>query len=266
MLYRVEQRIHTLAENVMDYATSGEPAFEAEGVTFSTWKEKPNDVFLTHRYWLAASEIETDNFRTAWQALWSRLARVVPRISLVSQCYIEYLTQPILIHRKDSDTAFLRYTVDGKGVGLSFMDQEFKALQFLLKNAGIPDEFFWYWNDATNSSGYTSKLVLMLAAVETLVNKQNEDGTYTKDWSKLEKILGKELAKDFFWGQEGRTDDALRNRLIHGRYFAPQHGEKDHVNLLHRRIVTYFNEKIFGEALMKNHGLTAVVSVVSCYA
>jgi hypothetical protein len=251
MRYRVEQRIHTLAENIVDDEAGGEPVFEAEGVTFSLWKETPTDGYWTHQYWLATSEIDGDDFQSAWKTLWNRLARVVPRISLVTQCYIEYLSQPTLIVRNDSHTAFFQYIVDRSAVGLSFMNQEFKALQILLKHAGIPDEFFWYWNDATNSTGYTSKLVLMLAAIETLVNMKDGGGKHKKDWGKIETILGKELTKDFYWGPNGLTDEALRNRLIHGRYFGPQDGEKDHVKLLHKRVVAYFNHEILGEELSR---------------
>lgn len=65
-----------------------------------------------------------------------------PRISLVSQCYVEYLTQPILILRQDSDIAFLRYAVEQKGVGLMFTDQEQQAFNFLLADSQILMSFF----------------------------------------------------------------------------------------------------------------------------
>lgn len=109
--------------------------------------------------------------------------------------------------------------------------------------------FFWYWNDAANSSGYTSKLLLMLAAVETLVNKPTTNGKPEKDYDKLVKILGPELKKEF-WGEEGNSRNALRHRLAHGRYFRPGDGEKNHLELLHKRIIAYFNEVIFKEQLI----------------
>jgi hypothetical protein len=142
MLYRLEQRIHTLAENVVDRATGGDPAFTAEGITFSPWKVEPSDGYWAHQYWLATSEIEEKNFQDAWRLLWNRLARIVPRVCFVSQCYIEYVTQPLLIVQKDFDTAFLRYTVEKNGVGLMFMDQEHKALDLLLNESRIPMSSF----------------------------------------------------------------------------------------------------------------------------
>ena len=59
-----------------------------------------------------------------------------------------------------------------------------------MTDSRIPDEFFWYWNDATNSTGYASKLLLMLSAVETLVNKPVTKGRPEMDYDKLVRILG----------------------------------------------------------------------------
>jgi len=116
----------------------------------------------------------------------------------------------------------------------------------------IPDEFFWYWNDATNSSGYSSRLLLMLSAVETLVNKPITKGKPEMDYKKLEEILGPELKKDF-WGEEGNSTNALRHRLIHGRYFESDDGKKNHLELLHKKIISYFNEVIFKETLIEEN-------------
>lgn len=142
MRYQLEQRIHTLAENVVDSRTDGTPQFTVEGVTLSPWQVDPSDGWWTHQYWTASGEIDATDFKNAWRLFWNKLARIVPIISLVSQCYAEYLNQPILILRQDSDTAFLRYTLERKGVGLMFMDKEQKALNFLLTYHQIPDEFF----------------------------------------------------------------------------------------------------------------------------
>ena len=249
MRYQLEQRIHTLAENVVDSRTDGAPQFTVDGVTLTSWRVDPSDGYWTHPYWIASGEINAPDFNNAWQLFWRKLARIIPRISLVSQCYAEYLTQPILILRQDFDTAFLRYTVEQKGSGLMFMDQELKAFNFLLADSQIPNEFFWYWNDATNSSGYTSKLVLMLCAVETLVNKPVTKGRPEMDYDKLMTILGPELKKEF-WGEEGNATHALRHRLVHGRYFEPVDAKKNHLELLHKRIIAYFNEVIFKEKLI----------------
>ena len=51
------------------------------------------------------------------------------------------------------------------------MTTQQKALLALLGCPQIPEEFFYYWNDAVNSTGYSSKLVLMFSAIEALVKK-----------------------------------------------------------------------------------------------
>lgn len=252
MRYYLEQRIHTLAENVVAYATGEASLFTADDVIFSLWRVKPNDGYWTHPYWLASWDVEANDFRAAWQEFANRLDRLIPRIAVVSQCYTEYVTEPFLILRKDSDIAFIRWVGERGSVGLMFMENEQKALDLLLNSSEIPEEFYYYWNDATNSSGYASKLVLLFSAVEALVKIPTAKGRPPKDWEKLERILGPELKKDL-WGTEKESGKALRHRLIHGEYFQPKDGQKDYLLLLHQKVVTYLNDSILkGELLHQN--------------
>ena len=254
MRYHLEQRIHTLAANVLgfDHATSEAPSFTAEDVTFSFWQVKPNDGYWTHLYWLASYDVEANDFRSARQEFVKRLVRLVPRIAVVSQCYAEYVTEPFLILRKDSDVAFIRWVGERVSVGLMFMENEQKALDLLLHNSEIPEEFYYYWNDATNSSGYASKLVLMFSAVEALVKIPTAKGRPQKDWEKLELILGPELKKDL-WGTENEHRNPLRHRLIHGEYFRPEDGQKDYLLCLHQKVVAYLNDRILKEELLQQN-------------
>jgi hypothetical protein len=227
MLYRVEQRIHTLAQNVVGHVTGGAPTFTAEGVTFTPWQD-----WWTHPYWLATSDIEENDFRAAWQAFNKILARVVPRISVVSQCYTNYRTEPFLILQKGWDICFVRWVEESGSSRLMFMEDEQDALNLLLKSPEIPDEFHYYWNDATNSTGYASKLLLMFSAVECLL--KNPPGmSQAQRMSKLESILGAELKKAL-WGVKENSSSALRHRLVHGEYFEPKDGQTDYFQLLRR--------------------------------
>jgi hypothetical protein len=250
MLYKLQQRIHTLAQNIGEILTTGTPRFIVDDVSLLPWQVEPSDEWCTHPYWIAETEIHADGFKQAYGRFGDTLARIVPRLSLVSQCYAEYATQPFLVLKKDSAIAFFRYAVDQGGVGLVFTDQEQKALRILMADSQIPKEFFWYWNDATNSSGYASKLLLMLSAVESLVAKPTAKGRPEKDWNQLEKILGLELKREF-WGEENNHANALRHRLTHGRYFEPEDGAMNYLELLHKRIIAYFNEVIFQEQLIQ---------------
>lgn len=252
MLYRLEQRIHTLAKNFVGSELLTAPEFTEEGVTFSSWVRHPSNEMWTNKYWLATTEIDTRDIAEAWQLFWDKLSKSIPRICVVSQCYTEHLGQPLLIRRSDLDIAFVRWTHQRDGTGLVFGDNELKAFKSLMTDSRIPDEFFWYWNDATNSTGYASKLLLMLSAVETLVNKPTTKGRPEKDYDKLVAILGPEL-KEEFWGKEGNSTDALRHRLAHGRYFTSGDAGKDYLELLQRKIIAYLNDAIFTEKLIKEN-------------
>lgn len=250
MRYRVEQRIHTLAQNVVDHPTGLPPTFTAEGVTFTPWQE-----WWTHPYWLATSDIEADNFKGSWEAFQKCLSRLVPRISVVSQCYAAYRVEPFLILREGSDVSFVRWVEERGSAGLMFMENEQEALELLLKSPEIPDEFHFYWNDATNSTGYASKLVLMLSAVEALVKIKTPGRKPQKDWDKLEQILGPEL-KNELWGTKDDHEKALRHRLIHGEYFQPKDGQIDYFQLLHVSVIKYLNESILKMPLLDENIVT----------
>lgn len=247
MLYRLEQRIHTLAENAIDTATSGVTGFSAEGVQFSSWPAEPPGGWWTHPYWLATTEVEADDFRQAWSIFWKKLETLVPKIALVSQCYTEYRGQPLLIRRTNPDVAFVRWTAERGATGLIFMADELQAFSALLTNSKVPDEFFWYWNDATNATGYASKLLLMLSAVEALVKIRKGKRKGQKSFCKIERILGRRL-KVALWGKPGASARALRHRLVHGEYFEPTDGRTDYFTILHRKVIRYFNRIIFRHA------------------
>ena len=76
MRYQLEQRIHTLAENVVDSRTDGAPQFTVDGVTLTSWRVDPSDGYWTHHYWLVSGEINASNFKNAWQLFWNKLARI----------------------------------------------------------------------------------------------------------------------------------------------------------------------------------------------
>ena len=255
MLYRLEQRIHTLANIAIDSTQTGRFGFAVEDVKFSSWQIGDHDGYWTHDYWLATSEIEAGDYRAAWQLFRKSLVRIVSRMTLVSQCYTEFLAQPILLERRDLRVAVVWWVLDReRPTGLMFMEDEKRALGLLLGHPDIPKEFFYYWRDAVNTFGYSSRLLLMLSAVEALTGipyaerkaKRKGDAFYER----LEQILGKEL-KEIFWGTKDDHTNALRHRLTHGEYFDPQDTRgADYRGLLHSRIMQYFNEAIFKEPVL----------------
>lgn len=246
VLYTLEQRIHTLAQNAIDAQTTGVTGFTAEGVRFSPWQNEPHEGWWTNPYWLATAKIEANDYGQAWNIFRERLARLVPRIALVSQCYTEYHGQPFLIRRTNPDVAFIRWTKERGATGLMFMADELLAFNALFANSQIPDEFFWYWSDATNATGYSSKLLLMLSAVEALVKVRKGKRKGQKSFAKLERILGRKL-KVALWGKPGpgNSTKALRHRLVHGEYFESKDAQTDYFTILHQKVIKYFNRLIF---------------------
>lgn len=250
MRYRLEQRIHTLAEIMIDGTEANRFAFKIETILFSQWPASVANPW-EHKFWLAISEVEAEDYVSAWRLFRRKLIRIVPRLSVACQCYIEFLGQPILIIREDRDIGFIHWVREDEPVGLSFMEQELEATKLLLQNKTLPEEFFYYWNDAINSMGYASKLLLMMAAVETLVKVPTERGRPQKDFEKMVLILGADL-KEALWGKEGNSSHALRHRLAHGDYFAPEDSDQDYLLLLHRRVMTFLNQEILRADLLEN--------------
>lgn len=241
--YRFEHKIETLADNAVMEAGKP-PSFTAHDLNFSHWEFNHRDGWVGNA-WVASANIQAMTFRKAFEDLWHRLSRVIPRISFVSQCYTEYISEPFLAVRDDLNLAFFRYTERTDGVGLMFMEESREALQTLLDTTTIPEEFFYYWNDAVNTIGYSAKLLLMFSAVEALVKR----GRKNIDREKREKILGRELRVKLFGG-EGATDEGLRNRLVHGEYFAAPDSKINYFEQIHAKVLAYFNQEIFKKQLL----------------
>ncbi len=237
MEYRIEHRIRTIAQNAV--MPGGQPpAFTTDGVELTHWSFNFRDGWLGDA-WLASGMVEAVSYVDAFVRFRAKLDRIIPRIALISQCFIDYLREPFLIHRTDSDVAFFRWSGERKGVGLMFMEKEQQALEELLNAPSVPHEFFLYWNDAVNTTGYSSKLLLMFSALEALVKRKNG----TKDWALLGQILEPQLVEEL-WGKKGDSHQALRHRLVHGEYFGGTDAGKDYVGRVHKRVIRWFNQTI----------------------
>ena len=239
MQYFIEQQISTLLDAAVGAAGAIDPHFELDGVTYRQWEYNPGDGWLGES-WVAEGTIEAASGGEAIMLFRNKLVKAVPIISLIGQCFIEFKRQSLLIKRSDLDFAFLDYIHDGEHVGLMFMDDDFAALQTLFANPDIPGEFYKYWNDATNTIGYSPKLLLMFSALEALVKKSNGK----KDWILLEDILGTDLKDKIFTPTTG-----LRHRLTHGEYFNPTDTTDDYVRVIHQKVVVYFNSLLGSDVI-----------------
>lgn len=240
MRYRFEHQIETLAHNGVGI----NQGFQVNGLHFSHWEFDGPRGWIGDA-WLVEANIEANCYKDAAENYWSCLRKTVPRIAFVSQCSADYPSQSWLVVREDLNVAFLRYTEPTSGVGLMFDEESLEALKALLVDKRIPDEFFYYWSDAVNTVGYSAKLLLMFSALEALVADKPKEEKYKE----YEKIFGEEHKKELF-GVRGESDDALRNRLVHGEYFEERHFSKNYVDVIHKKVIAYFNDHIFKKTLI----------------
>ena len=249
--YKIEWKIVTLAIPILYDAEKRliSYTFEIDGINFSSW-ENIHEKGYNINSWLASSVIEEDNYARAYQKFIKKLSNLIPKISLVSQCYIEYLTQPFIIHKLGSDVAFFRETKEEKPVGLIFNEKQLKALQILYKDNTTPSTFYYYWNDATNTFGYSGKLLLMFSAIEALANElarqKKNIGIKQEKYEIIKNILGDDLFKYCFKNRNG-----LRNRLVHGDYYQTTDLDQNYVEIIHKKVINYFNQNIFKENLIE---------------
>jgi hypothetical protein len=221
-----------------------EAAFSVGPIRYAHWDFEQREAWSSD-YWLAEVTIDADDYTSAFRIFRRELNRVVPRIALIGQAYTDFLYQPMLIVKEGEQVGFLRFFRRKSKVGLMFVQDHQEALARLLADASIPEEFYYYWNDVVNAVGYTPKILLMCAALESLTRT----GHGEKDFEKLERILGKEL-KEELWGTKGDSSGALRHRLSHGEYFSAEDSGKNYVELIHKKVMAYFNEYILKAPLL----------------
>lgn len=240
MRYKVQQKISTLAENYVGVAGGNTPKFTVDDVTFYQWEFSVAQG-ATGNAWLAEAVVEADDLGAAYALFKQNIVGIIPIATFVSQCYMNPGGQPFLIHKEGSDVAFFYDVYAEEGVGLNFDDTEQQAVKELHANKEVSVEFYYYWADATNTTGYSARLTLMCAAVENLIGKI--DGH--RDQARSVEILGQELADRLFDGSTG-----LRNRLMHGEYLVKTDTDVDVTELIHRKITEYFNKSVLTKELL----------------
>lgn len=243
--YKIEHRISTLI-GCATFENGGKPAsFYFNDIEFSHYEFSYVNGWKKDE-WVAKSTLEDENWLKAINNFRKQLLSIIPKISFISQAYIEFRLQPYLVHKNEHQFALIKYISDTNSVGLMFGDNEKRALSELMSKS-IPEEFFLYWNDAVNTTGYSAKLLLMFSAIEALTKKPNGKTNYMF----RKEILGELLKKEIF-GEKGNSDNALRNRLVHGEYFNEK-DSKNYLEIIHKKIINYFNTKILSEPLINEN-------------
>jgi hypothetical protein len=249
MRYVIQDRIYTLIEHAI-FDDGGPSSFNRSDISFSAW-HSTLEHFGAHKFWIASSEREAPDIDDAWKSFQRDLNKVVPRIAFVGQAYLEAYSQPFLIRRTGADLAFFRYTRDRGAAPLMFMEEELRALDALIEDTTIRDEFYYYWNDATNTVGYSPKLVLMFAALEILFKEERSKGKEAF-YAKVNSIFGPELTRELYGTKEDPAS-GLRQRLVHGEYLGKQDTTKNYVEEIHNGIIRHFNIHILRENPLNEH-------------
>jgi len=255
--YEIQCRVEALAQFEMK-SNSEASSFISDRIHFSHWGK---GLLRGDNFWLAKVIVKAGNKNEAMGCFNKAMARLIPQIAFISQCYIEFASQPFLMKRFDKNFAFFRYVQESEGIGLMFGEREKKALEILLIAKEVPGAFYSYWNDAVNTFGYSSKLLLLCAALDALgkADLSRGDRKYKeKFYQKIEEIIGPELKKDL-WGTKEDPNSGLRQRLVHGDYLGQDDVEKNYVELLHKRIIKSL-EGIFPAACGVNYSRERVHS------
>lgn len=243
--YFVQYRLHTLAR-VWGDLKNRPASFEFEGVKFSHWDF--DEVYRQKTYyWLLEEKIDAIDLKDVILKFNTKITTLIPQIAFLSQCYSEYLNEPYLVKKEGSDVAFFRYTRSSAGVPLAFDASSLKALELMNNNQGINSEFFFYWNDMLNVTGYSAKLLLLCSALEVLVKSSVNSRGIKGKYDFLTEVLGEELKNKIFEQNLG-----IRHRLTHGEYFKGETDKENYLNEVYERVISYFNDKIFKEQLIRH--------------
>lgn len=236
--YIIQQKINTISK--LSLLDSGELVpMTIDEIEFNQWDFNWAEGCKGNA-WIVMGKENADNYHKAVFSFRKKLSKIVPRVAFISQCFMDYGQESFLafkINNNPEKIAFVHHTTGRNTPGLMFMEEERNNFNKLkLEN----DEFFWYINDCYNAIGYTAKLLLMFAALESLAGKEvkidkegEEYETYNKE--NMKAILGDELYNKIY-GKNG-----LRHKLSHGEYINSVFSGTNYVEILHNKILMYFN-------------------------
>ncbi len=240
--YTFQRKIATL--NDLEFkldGTDSSPKFMVDGVSFTPWDFNMRDGNCEYA-WLAETKISARDVNAANATFAKKLARILPRIAFTGGAYVNYLYESFLITKENCDIGYFRHLSSEDPVPLMFTVDKLADLRILVDNEEIPNEFFYYWNDATNllRISYSARLQLIFSALEALAKKQP-----CKKHIFLEGVLGKDLHDQIYARKVG-----LRHRLSHGEYLTFDDTKEDYVKRIWKKVMDYFNTNIFRQTLL----------------
>ena len=98
-IYKIEHKITTLAKNaVHNKEKNSYHVFSIGNITFEHWDFNIRDGRLKNA-WIVKSEVQSNNFLEAINSFRKELWKIISRIALISQSYIEYHIEPFVVHK-----------------------------------------------------------------------------------------------------------------------------------------------------------------------
>jgi hypothetical protein len=239
--YKIERRLHIFSR-LWGVDEKEIASFAMNNISFSHWEWNYANGATTH-YWLIEQEVNATDYRKAFEIHYKESEEIVSKLAFITQSYCEDKREPFLIHKKNSDIVYFRYTRDSSGVPLYFNKNSLNVLIKLLENTHVPKQFYYYWNDMINSTNYSSKLLLLCSALEALAkglypNKKKHDA--------LREILGEDLHLKLW----ERDHKGIRHRLTHGEYFNDETDNENYVQQAYEKILDFFNSTILEDKLL----------------
>jgi hypothetical protein len=240
--YFIKCKLKTLLSNAVKDGNTN-TSFELNGFKFRHSDFNYRDGWVDD-YWIIEKQIKEEKYQDALISFYKDLDAIVDRIEFIGQAYCGYpFLSPTLVYRQNyvDDLTFFRYVREHKGNGLMFTSTQYNALDKLIGESSVPKSFYSYWAAATKTKDYSAKLMVMLAAIESLVRAEGKN-----NFTLRKKILGEDLDTVLFAQGTG-----LRHRLSHGEHLSNESADHDNLtDQIHKKVLMYFNTEIINEDLL----------------
>lgn len=239
--YFVEYKVATLLENAVIKEKTLD-RFKFDDLMFIHWDFNIMDGWIDNA-WIVSGKIEANNGIDAANKMKNKIQDIISCIAFIGQAYIEHYAQPFVVKclEHEKSVALFYFLKETDPVPLMFENSEKKIMENLARNPIIPKEFFYYWKDAVNNFGYSSKLLLMFSAIESLA-KSLASSNKSNKYVEIGNIVGEKLREDLW----KKNNIGLRHRLVHGEYLQEK-DKNNYVEKIHSKVVDFFNKNILDE-------------------
>jgi hypothetical protein len=237
--YLIAHKIRTLAE------IWSEAPFSHGGFEFRQWGFAWSVGRPQARAWIAKREMCATSWIEAITAFRADLFRIVDRIAAVSQCHTTASTESFLVLRKNDNSErifLLKYSRVRPPVPLVFNEQSVEALN-KLDALGDKLHALEYLREATASTTFLTRLIMLLATLEALAGEKPSKGNRRK--TDKDFIKNEILKDDALYNRLYETGTRLRHAIAHGHKLDLTEDVRlgiDYVGQVYMAIIAYLND------------------------